>query len=105
MNPEIFLSGVIQKVQGVEMTPVLMLVSVFSFLLLLVLYHWSGLAEKVENLTVGKKTAVFFSIALLVAFFYYVFYKAGKFNELLNNSAFNNIVGKISDFIYRWSRQ
>jgi hypothetical protein len=105
MNPEIFLSGVIQKVQGIELTPVLLLVSVFSFLFLLVVYHWSGLAEKVENLALGKKTLLFLLVVLLIIFFYYIFYKAGKFDELLNNRTFNNILEKIGDLIYHRARQ
>jgi|GEM_PF-1215950 len=103
MSLEIFLSGIIQKVRGVELTPVLMLAAVFSFLFLLIFYHWSGLAEKVENLTAGKKAVAFFFITLIIIAFYYIFYKAGKFDEIINNSVFNGILIKIGDIINRWS--
>jgi len=105
MNLENFLNVPIAALRGVVFTPVLMLVAVFFFLFLLVVYHWSGLAEKLENLTAGKKAIVFIVIALTVIFFYYVFYKAGKFDELLSNAEFNSIVGKIGDYIYHWIGQ
>ncbi|HEX7586598.1 MAG TPA: hypothetical protein VF390_03125 [Patescibacteria group bacterium] len=101
MNLENALSIPIQILQGVVFTPVLMLVAVLSFIFLLVFYHWSGLAEKVENMATGKKALVFLFVSLVVFIFYYVFYKAGKFDELINNPIFNDAARKIGDFINR----
>jgi len=102
MDLENFLSVPIQALQGVVFTPILMLVAIFSFLFLLVIYHWSGLAERVENLTIGKKALVFLFVALIIFIFYYIFYKAGKLDEIMNNSTFKIITEKIDGFINRW---
>lgn len=99
MNLENFLSVPVVALQGVVFTPVLMLVAVFAFIFLLVLFHWSGLAEKVENLTPGKKFFVFIFIALVISVFYYIFYKAGKFDKLLSHPLAENLANKAVYFI------
>ena len=99
MNLENFLSVPVAALRGVVFTPVLMLVAVLSFLFLLVFYHWSGLAEKVENLTPGKKFFVFIFIALVISVFYYIFYKAGKFDKILSYPLVENLVNKGVYFI------
>lgn len=101
MNLENALSVPIQILQGVVFTPVLMLVAVLFFIFLLVFYHWSGLGEKVENLTAGKKTMGFLFTALIVFVFYYIFYKAGKFDETLNNQTFKIIIERVGGLINR----
>lgn len=90
MNVENFLSFPIQALQGVVFTPILSLVAILSFMLLLVFYHLSGLAEKVENLTPGKKALVFIFIVLVISVFYYIFFKAGKFDTLLSHPLADN---------------
>lgn len=99
MNLENLLNVPIQWLQSFVFTPVLMLVAVFSFIFLLVLYHWSGLAEKVEDLTTGKKVLVFIFIVLVISVFYYIFFKAGKFDTLLSHPLADNWVNKVADFI------
>lgn len=101
MNLENALSVPIQVLQGVVFTPVLMLVAVLSFIFLLVFYHWSGLAEKVENMATGKKALVFLFVSLIIFALYYVFYKAGKFNVLVSSSVFKEIKDVILKMVAR----
>lgn len=96
MNLETLLNVIIKKIQGIEMTPALAFSSIFTFVFILIAYHWSGLSEKVENLPAGKKIIIFSFITLIIIIFYYVFYKAGKFNVLLSMPVISGIAGKIA---------
>jgi hypothetical protein len=95
------LEKIIESVREVNMTPILALYSALGFILFLAVYHWSGLAEKIENLTGAKKIIVLFFVALIIFVFYYVFYKAGKFDRVISSSTFEIITEKISNIVDR----
>lgn len=92
---------VIAFVSGINLTPIIALYSVLGFIMLLTIYHWSGAAEGIENLSTGKKLFVFILLAAAFALVYYIFYKAGKFDEIINSPTFKIIAEKISGFIDR----
>jgi len=95
----------IQALQRAVFTPISSLIAIFSVMLLIVLYHWSGLDEKIDNLRGIKKIIIFFLVTLVILSFYYVFYKAGKFDKIVNNPTFKIITEKIGEFIDRSSKQ
>jgi hypothetical protein len=104
MNPEALLNVIIKKIQGIEMTSVSAFFLVFAFIFILIAYHWSGLSEKVENLTIGKKIIIFSFIALIIIIFYYAFYKAGKFDKFLSFPIVSDTINKITSLISRYLR-
>jgi len=99
MNTENFLNKIIERVQVTEFTPALLLIVVLAFIFILVFYHRSGLSERVENLSAGKKAVVFFFIALFIFCFYYIFYKAGKFDAVLDHSAVSGLVDMFKNLL------
>jgi hypothetical protein len=95
MNQASILGNIVEFVRGVNLTPVIALYFALGFILFLTIYHWSGAAERIENLTAGKKFLVFVLVALFLAVAYYIFYKAGKFNAILNYSPVKNTLKSI----------
>jgi hypothetical protein len=87
-----FINPLIGFLRGVEMTPMLMLILVLGFIMLLIFYYMSGLSETIENLSFFKKTFAFIIIAAIVFGAYYVFYKAGQFDELLGNPTVRDLI-------------
>lgn len=86
-----FLNPAINFLAGANMTPVVLLSAILGLMALIIVYYMTGLAEKIENLSFLKKTFVFLLIAIIVLVIYYVFYKAGKFDELLGNRVVQDV--------------
>ena len=95
MNRPSIIGNIVDFVRGVNLAPVIALYFALGFILFLTIYHWSGAAEGIENLTAGKKFLVFFLVALFFAAAYYIFYKAGKFNAILDYSPVKNALKSI----------
>jgi hypothetical protein len=96
MSQVSILGNTIEFVRGVNLTPVITLYFALGFILFLTIYHWSGAAEWAENLTGGKKFMVFVLVALFFAVAYYIFYKAGKFDAILNYSVVKDAIKSIN---------
>lgn len=78
------LGKVIEFIRGANVTPIVALYSALGFILFLTVYHWSGASEKIENLTTGKKLLAFIFVAMVLAGIYYILFKAGKFDAILD---------------------
>ncbi|MEK7598300.1 MAG: hypothetical protein AAB487_01025 [Patescibacteria group bacterium] len=101
MAQEFFLDNIIALVRGINLTPIIALYCVLGFVLFLTIYHWSGAAEGIENLSTGKKLLVFILLAAAFATIYYIFYKAGKFEAILNNSLIKDTVTLIKSKFFK----
>jgi hypothetical protein len=81
-NLKNLLDLIIKWLERVNFSAIFSFYLFLAFIILLVLYYWSGFSDKINNLSGAKKAAIFFFIALLLFGFYYVFWKAGKFDHI-----------------------
>jgi len=78
-----FLNPIIEVIRSINLTPIITLYFGLGCILFLVIYHWSGAADSVENMSKSKKTLLFIFLLIIFWFIYYILYQAGKFNEIL----------------------
>jgi len=84
MEQRFLLDSSISFIRDVSLTPIVALYFTLGFIFFLAIYHWSEAAEKIENLSSGKKFILFIFLAAFFGFVYYIIYKAGKFDAILN---------------------
>lgn len=84
MEQGFFLDSIISFIRNVNLTPIIALYFTLGLILSLGIFHWSGAAEKIENLSTGKKFILFILLAVFFGLIYYIIYKAGKFDAILN---------------------